>query len=184
MTQAVLVADLADRLLARRYLHDSAASFGPGAAVYAFFLKEEAKLPVIPVSESGLLFVGVAEHGGAVRQAFTGQSGFWAVRRVLGCLLKAELGLKAVPKGVADTARNRYQFHFATEGEERLSAWMRAHVTYYACEVGDDAALVENAVIRRLEPPLCLTGWDNPQTAYLRELRKFCADEAWGVPLK
>jgi hypothetical protein len=85
-------------------------------------------------------------------------------RRTLAAVLREPLGLRLAGGGRLDVPSNRL-----------LSAWIRAHlrVAWVPCPERGTLAALEDAVLRRLDPPLNLQGMpETPVRLRLRELRR------------
>lgn len=150
---------------------------GPG--VYAFFVDEPAALPVICIPASGLLYLGMTASSLEVRNHFKHQhSGFSTLRRSLGAMLKLELQLQTLPRAPGALNTNVTSYRFQEEGEQRLMQWMAQRLTYGCVPLDQDVRAVEGLLILRLEPPLNLNGWSNPDRHVLMALRAACRDEA------
>ncbi len=170
---------IAESLLHDRHRHDHVPPAAIG--VYAFYVDMEDSAQLLPVMTEapGLLYVGMSEQGQDVRNHFTQRSsGFSVFRRSLGAVLKTRLKLEAVPRGAGSSINNTRNYGFTPEGEERLSAWMREHLSFSYYVPDADISLLENDVIRAMKPSLSLNGWDNPQARMIRLMRKVCVDEA------
>lgn len=154
------------------------------AYVYAYFIHDGVAVLPVMTEENGLLYVGLGEDGVEGREHFTQSSGFSPLRRLLGAALKERLSLQAVARGKGSAISNVRHYKFTRAGEARLSAWMREHLTYAECPVAGDILLLERAIIGRMQPPLCVGGWKNPQGTLLRHMQKVCADEAWDAVAK
>lgn len=149
--------------------------------VYAYFVTDGMALLPVMTPENGLLYVGLSEDGAAGNAHFTQGSGFSPLRRMIGAALKDRLGLTAVARGAGSSIANVRQYKFTRAGEAKLSAWMQAHLRYSECPVAGDIILLERAIIGKMQPPLCLSGWKNPQGTMVRRMQKLCADEAWAA---
>ncbi|HEY5196240.1 MAG TPA: hypothetical protein VIJ51_04385 [Solirubrobacteraceae bacterium] len=148
--------------------------------VYAWFLADGVTLGQVSNSAGGPVYVAVT--GNLAEREFethfaAGKTGFSTLRRSVGAILKAQLGLRCRPRGTGASKSNYTNFRFDDGGERRLSAWMRENL-----RVGTRA--LEHPQTREAElislacPALNLTGWANPEAATVRELRKACANEA------
>ncbi|MCL6477509.1 MAG: hypothetical protein K6T65_03760 [Peptococcaceae bacterium] len=153
----------------------------PASGVYAIFLKEGARLHLENLPSSGLIYVGTSSNLSS-REYDThfasGKTGFSTLRRSIGALLKRDLKLKAVPRGTGNSLNNFRNYCFTTDGEERLTTWMRENLEIGVCSVSGDYNDVEAELIAELKPVLCLNGWPNPVAAYIKNLRKKCVEEA------
>jgi hypothetical protein len=152
----------------------------PAPGVYGFYLASRSALPVISAPGDGPVYLGLSSNL-AQREFDThfqaGQSGFSTLRRSLGALLKDQLDLAAIPRGTGASDTNYRNYRFEDEGESRLSEWMGAHLLLGVHPVDDPRAL-ERELIALACPPLNLTGWENPDAAEIKALRKACVDEA------
>jgi hypothetical protein len=168
---------LKSQLLGARYGADDTTS-DDGAGVYAFFLAGPTVLAGMRIEPRGLIYVGAADSSGDVRDQFAyADSGFSTLRRSLGALLKEQLRLNAIPRGLRqpETTRN---YRFCDGSEQRLTLWMRANLRYGFVVLPREVKSVARALIADLGPPLNLIHWPNPQGPYLRALRAICRDEA------
>jgi hypothetical protein len=152
--------------------------------VYALFLSLPGALPLFRLPELEPLYLGLSADL-AQREFDTHfnskQTGFSTVRRSLGAILKAQLGLTARPRGRSTSEQNLRCYRFQPEGEERLTQWMIENLEV-SVQPEPDYKTVEKDLIRFACPVLNLTGWDNPYRAEIKALRKRCADEARLAP--
>ena len=150
------------------------------SGVYAFFLTDiTALVPFVPGRE-GLLYVGTS--GDLATREFDNHfnstgTGFSTLRRSLGAILKEQLRLTAIRRGPGPSSSNVTNYRFAFDGEERLTRWMQNALVVGICPIAE-AEPTERQLIQRLQPPLNLQGWRNPNAAAIRELRRTCAKEA------
>ena len=129
------------------------------------------------------LYVGKAEDSLAARDVRThfetGKTGSSTLRRSLAALLADQLDLVAMPR---NPARPGYfsNYGLELEGDARLTAWMRAHLTLavWPAPPGTGLAMVEGAVITKLSPPLNLAGVLTPWSSTLSMARARMADAA------
>ncbi|WP_210505475.1 GIY-YIG nuclease family protein [Naasia sp. SYSU D00057] len=140
------------------------------------------ELQLEPRSGSFPLYVGKAEDSLASRDLRThfsaGRTGSSTLRRSLAALLRRSLELCATPRNPAKPG------HFAnytltSEGEARLTEWMRDHLTLSVWAKPDLVRLrdIEVAVLRAWQPPLNLTDVAEP-SRYLKTQRAAMAAEA------
>jgi hypothetical protein len=108
------------------------------------------------------------------------QASLSTVRRTLGALLKKELLLKPGARGQGLRGADYTNYKFERESEERLTNWMQDNLQAGFCE-GLQYRAREQELLRKIEPILNLTGWDNPHRNCIRNLRKACADEVRGL---
>lgn len=152
-----------------------------GAGIYAIFLKETASLPDIEVGPSKLLYVGKSESSLEARDHFRyPKSSSSTLRRSLGAILKQDLKLCAQPRGFKKiaTKKNIANYRFDPTGEARLSDWMNKNLAYSYVLLESDISAFERRCIGKLQPPLNLTLWKNPQRNEVANLRRICRDEA------
>ncbi len=153
----------------------------PASGVYAIFLKEGARLHLEDLPSNGLIYVGTSSNL-STREYDThfasGKTGFSTLRRSIGALLKRDLKLKAIPRGAGNSPTNYRNYCYTTDGEERLTTWMKANLEIGVCSVSGNYKEVEAELITELKPVLCLKGWPNPVAAYIKNLRKKCVEEA------
>jgi hypothetical protein len=69
-------------------------------------------------------------------------------------------------------------YRFAGQGEAALTEWMRKHLRLAIEPLSDAIRATESDLIASMEPPLCLTGWRNPQKQKIQTLRNECKAEA------
>ncbi|OZA12732.1 MAG: hypothetical protein B7Y02_06975 [Rhodobacterales bacterium 17-64-5] len=98
-------------------------------------------------------------------------SGFSTLRRSLGSILKTELNLVAVPRSAGS---ERSHFKFLPDGEQRLTNWMKTHLSYAAVPVASGSRGIEDDLILDHRPPLNLVGWKNPQARFIKSMRALC----------
>lgn len=149
--------------------------------VYAIFLNGRSELPLRDGAPNGLIYIGMSGNL-AVREYdmhFSSRNtGFSTLRRSIGALLKEELALVAIPRGSGRAESNYRNYRFKPDGEDRLTAWMNENLEVGVYPTEGDHEAVEKVLIAALQPPLCLTGWPNPQAGFIKARRKVCADEA------
>lgn len=148
--------------------------------VYALFLANKVMLPGLSVPPNGLIYVGLS--GGLAKRQFdthfsSKQTGFSAIRRSLGALLKEQLRLIARPRGRGKAPQDLSCYRFEPDGEERLTEWMREHI-HVAVHPSHDYQAIEGELISLTRPSLNLKGFANPDAREIKRLRKVCADEA------
>ena len=165
--------DICQTLIDNRQPHNAPQPDAPG--LYAFFLRPRCQLLPITVGEQGLLFVGAKNDGLRAHDHFTENSGFSTLRRSLGAILRTHLWLQPCPRASGSRESNSRNYAFAVDGEAILSRWMRANLLVSALPLpGMDLPKLEANVIAALNPPLNLTGWDNPQRPLIKRLRADC----------
>jgi len=152
--------------------------------VYALWLDEQAfrQLRLRP-GKGGAAYAGVAGGTGGLAKRFREEwrpphSGRSSPRRTLGALLRRRLKLKPRPRP-GQGGKNYKYFTFGSDGEAVLSAWIDTHATFACVEVDISEWVavyriedVETALIEKLQPPLNLTKWRNPEKARLSAARK------------
>ena len=139
--------------------------------LYALFLNSGVLEQISP-GENGLLYVGMTDSSLEARNHFThNDSGFSTLRRSLGAILRADLGLVPIPRSPGSSSAH---FKFAPDGEQRLTEWMVAHLDYAFVPVAGDRHTLEKHLILDRQPPLNLTGWKNPQRQSIKALRALC----------
>jgi len=151
------------------------------AGVYAIFLKNGDRLPIDTIPKNGLVYIGMSKNLAAREYDMhfcTGKSGFSTLRRTIGALKKEELNLVAIPRSKGGSQSNVRNFSFDLNGEERLTRWMRDNLEVGICPLDKGNEEAEKNIISELKPMLCLRGWPNPLTPYIKNLRKKCAEEA------
>jgi len=170
--------DIREALLSQRQPHDATPPAKPG--VYAFFLKPRGQLLPIAPGVEGLLYIGLTHDGLDVRNHFMQEnSGFSTLRRSLGAILRTHLQLQPCPRAPGASETNTRNYAFAGDGEAILSRWMRANLLASMPPLpGTHLEKLETELITTLEPPLNLTGWDNPQRPLIKRLRASCVSMA------
>ncbi|MDP3736522.1 MAG: hypothetical protein Q8R02_03975 [Hyphomonadaceae bacterium] len=160
-------ADIRDRLLAERRPYNEVTT-PEGAGVYAFFLSPRGLLlPIAPGAE-GLLYIAASRDGHAARQQYDMPTADSPLRQTLAAVLRNHLGLHpaVTPSKAADS------FGLPHDGETLLSRWMRANLIGSAIAAeSDNHAKFEAGLVAEMQPPLNLTGWENPQADLLRKFR-------------
>lgn len=124
------------------------------------------------------LYVGKAEDSLVSRDLrthfATGRTGQSSPRRSFAALLVDQLRLVAVPRRRDDPEAGKWT-HYAleTDGDERLTTWMRAHLRLAAwpCERPVALGKLERLVMGELKPPLNLTGVSQPWSRDVRAAR-------------
>jgi hypothetical protein len=150
-----------------------------GCGIYALYLADGASLPGIETKPGGALYVGMTEDGSDTRNHFGHKdSSFSSPRRSLGAILKQEYGLSTVPRGAGKTRKDMINYRFANGGEEKLAQWMLNNLKYSFVVIEENIRDLEKQLIRRMEPPLNLIYWHNPQRKAVMRLRSLCAEEA------
>lgn len=150
-----------------------------GAGVYGIFLREGSSLAEITPGDGGVLYIGMTDQGLDARNHFHhAHSGFSTLRRSLGAILKPVLNLTARPRSSGTSKTNVRNYRFSDEGEHALTSWMHAHLKVGQVALDGDVRAYEAYLISALEPPLNLTGWNNPQRAWIKRLRAACVEEA------
>ncbi len=168
-------ADFWNSLLNERHPHDAFATPGcPG--VYAIFLQPRGLLLPIKPGVNGLLFIGVTQDGLDAHKHFLApDSSTSDLRRTLGAVLRNHLGLHVGP--VPDGA-DAEAWRFIQDGEIILSRWMRANLLASTIPADGDPAQVAAQLIVEHQPPLNLSGWENPQAAIMQKFRDMCVNHA------
>ncbi|MFT3723714.1 MAG: hypothetical protein QM773_09025 [Hyphomonadaceae bacterium] len=165
--------DICQTLIDTRKPHDAPQPDAPG--LYAIFLRPRCQLLPITPAEHGLLYAGATHDGLSARDHFTENSGFSTLRRSLGAILRKHLWLQPCPRAPGPSETNTRNYAFAVDGEAILSRWMRANLLVSTLSLpGADLPTLEAEVIAKLEPPLNLTGWDNPQRPLIKRMRADC----------
>ena len=167
-------------------LERSRASIDRGQApsspgVYGIFLRDRSELQLRDGLPNGLIYIGMSGNLAAREYDMhfsSRNTGFSTLRRSIGALLKEELALVAMPRGSGRTESNYRNYRFKPDGEDRLTSWMMENLEVGIYPTGGDHEAVEKVLIAALQPPLCLTGWPNPEAGFIKALRKLCADDA------
>lgn len=174
--------ELLDR--SRSFCPEPESKVGPG--VYALLIDPDdlAALDPLTIAEDGLVYVGMTADKAGERNHFALEhSGFSSPRRSLGALLKNKLPLRACRRAPGLSDSNWKNYRFTGAGENALTQWMNERLSMNHVPLSgdkDDIEEVETQVIARLQPPMNLKKWRNPQKKMVEELRKICRDEARG----
>ena len=167
-----------ETLLARRCAPNDLVPL-QGIGVYAYCLRVPDALPNLSTGGSGILYVGMTEDGLDARNHVNhAHSGFSTFRRSLGAILKEELSLSALPRSFGSSKSNVRCYRFDERGEAALTEWMQDNLLIAQVEVECDVAVCEHELISKLQPPLNLKGWSNPQAPHIKALRSACVREA------
>jgi hypothetical protein len=170
-----------------RELLDRSRSFRPepeskvSPGVYALLIDADdlAALDPLTIAEGGPLYVGMTADKAGKRNHFAIGSGFSSPRRSLGALLKGQLELRACRRAPGSSDSNWKYYGFSDEGS--LTRWIYEHLSMTHVPLSgdkDDIEKLEKQVIARLQPPMNLNKWRNPQKKMVEELRKICREEA------
>jgi hypothetical protein len=166
-------------------------SYSMDRGIYGFFLlKGSLRIgeQVFAPGKGALLYLGKTESSQKVRDAgehlANGGTGNSTLRRSLGALLREPLNLKPRPRSDSETAGRQFtNFRFEAEGEERLTAWMKKHLSLGFCKLPaltvSELRVREKGLIKSATPALNIG--HNPESPYLAELklaRKHCASLA------
>lgn len=140
-------------------------------AAMAWDVPFEGKPLYVGKSESSLNSRDVTTHFG------TGKTGWSTVRRSLAVVLRDELRLASVPRNATLPVRPA-NYGLTPDGEERLTAWMKTHLTIamWVKPVGIVLKPIETDVIKHWQPPLNLDKVDHP-SKWLSNGRKAFADD-------
>lgn len=185
MIEDSAVAAALEALAGTRHMHGHAVDLVPREpGLYAFYGDDQAwsDLGLTPAFGGQPLYVGKAERSLNGRDVAThfapGKTGSSTVRRSLAALLADQLALVPVPRNLAkpDGSAN---FALGASSEERLSNWMRDHLSLATWTKPADVNLaeIETVVLRRLRPPLNLDKVGESRT-HLRAARKRLAEIA------
>jgi hypothetical protein len=150
------------------------------SGVYAIYLRSRGLLAPFVEGDNGLIYIGLSTNLASreFEQHFSSiNTGFSTLRRSLGAILKPPLALRALPRGRGLSEKDCQLYCFVSDGEDRLTDWMREHL-----EVGVYAspkyADLENFLLAEFVPLLNLKDCPNPHRAEIKRLRKVCAHEA------
>lgn len=168
------------------------AHIGPVPGLYAIYAPAAARSELgVSTSYAGPLYVGKSEDNLVKRDLRTHfaadvgsmpTTGSSTVRRSFAALLRDVLDLTAVPRNLQNPGYFS-QYGLAEGGDERLSSWMRLHLSIAVWEKphglrgGETLTSIESAVIRKWHPPINLAGNVLPQEG-LRSARAAMAHEA------
>jgi hypothetical protein len=146
--------------------------------IYGFFLLKgclHIGVKNLQAANGTLLYVGKTESSQKKRDAgehlADGGTGHSTLRRSLGALLREELNLKPQPRGDTETSARRFtNFRFDDVGEERLTAWMKEHLSVGFCELTtDELEAREKELIKSATPALNID--DNPESSYRADVK-------------
>ena len=146
--------------------------------VYGIFASKADGPSTIQFRRTDFLYLGKSTDLTGRGHFEAGRTSRSTLRRMLGALLKQELGLRAYARGRGRVSRDFTHYWFDASGEEKLTEWMNTNLCIGYSIVVDDVDDIERRLIRYCEPILNLTLWANPQAKKIKELRKICADEA------
>lgn len=149
------------------------------SGLYAIRLASPGLLRPFQEGEGGLIYAGMSSDLAAREfdmHFSSSNTGFSTVRRSLGAILKESLQLTAKQRGSGSSKSNFTKYRFNSDGEERLTRWMRENLRVRTYPTRNYEAL-EKLLLPRMRPLLNLESW-NPHNAEIRRLRKICADEA------
>lgn len=148
--------------------------------LYGIITPSRACLPGLQIPANGVLYIGKTKNL-AERFAETHFSdvntGFSTLRRSLGALLRESLSLAPLPRSPGS---KKSFYKFEPTGEARLSRWMTDNLLVGCVPYLGSIDKMEALLIAHLQPALCLTGWKNPQAAYVKRLRQDCCLLAHG----
>ncbi len=178
MTDTRTGAGMIFRFLCDNRLHPDDIPNRPEPGVYAILAETSDCLLGIVLPQSGLVYIGQSGNLAERNHFEIANSGFSSPRRSLGALLKSTLRLTAEPRSPGLSPTNYRNYRFVSDGEARLSVWMRRSLVCAIYPFKGDSKVLEKRLIQDNEPPLNLTHWRNPQKARIQELRKVCKDEA------
>lgn len=125
-----------------------------------------------------LLYVGKTESSQqnhcADEHLTSGQTGRSTLRRSLGALLREQLNLRPHPRSDSEKGTKRFtNYKFDAAGEERLTGWMKEHLSLGYCEMREltiaQLGAREKNLIRSAKPPLNIK--DNSESPYRAELK-------------
>ncbi len=156
-------------------------SYSIDRGIYGFFLRKGCLSVRGQKSAAGngaLLYLGKTESSQKVRDAgqhlADGGTGHSTLRRSLGALLREQLNLKPQPRSDSETSTRRFtNFKFDAAGEERLTAWMKNHLSLGFCELTEltitELRACEKGLIKPAKPALNIV--HNPEGPYRAELK-------------
>ncbi len=145
--------------------------------VYAVFACSPESIAPFPVGDDGLIYIGISSN--LAEREFehhfnSTSTGFSTLRRSLGAIRREQLSLVPIPRSPG--SKTNY-YKFKSDGEERLTKWMRENLEIGVCAI-QNAAQIETELIKALKPVLNLTKWQNPHRKEIKLLRKQCAEDA------
>ena len=163
----------------RTLIHDVQAPNKSG--VYAIYLKDLPDINGLQAGNDGLIYIGSTSDLARreFENHFSSQStGFSTLRRSFGAILKENLRLEAIPRSPGPSETNVRNYKFLSDGEDRLTDWMKENLEVGICPISSDYESIEKKLLLIVRPILNLTGWGNPYRKEIKALRKICADEA------
>lgn len=144
---------------------------------YALIVRQGARVPRVPLGPERILYVGKASRSECICLHFDHADGTRSCpRRSLGALLRHELRLQVRPRSRTGSDQNWDDFRFNTEGEARLTHWLRTHLC--VARLKRDGSNVDDELLAQFDPPLNLDGAPSPFRRLLLELRSECRREA------
>ena len=176
-----LPAEIAMKALARSRDRPSLLRPPQQGGIYAIYLRQGSSLAPFSPRTDAPIYVGSTSNL-AEREFETHfgdeKTGFSTLRRSFGALLRDLLRLKAIPRSKGPSETNVRNYKFDSEGEKRLTLWMAENLEVGFCPFPSEYEQIEKDLISVFEPILNLKGWQNPNRAQIKRLRKICADEA------
>jgi hypothetical protein len=151
-------------------------SYSTDRGIYGFFLLKGCLCigrQRLATGTSALLYLGKTESSQKVRDAgqhlADGGTGRSTLRRSLGALLREQLNLIPQPRSTSETSKRRFtHFKFDTEGEKRLTAWMKEHLSLGFCKMPETISELrarEKELIKSSMPAMNIL--HNPESPYL-----------------
>jgi hypothetical protein len=163
-------------------------SYSIDRGIYGFFLLKGCiwiRGHEFAAGNNVLLYLGKTESSQKVRDAgqhlADGGTGHSTLRRSLGALLREQLNLKPQPRSDSEASDRRFtNFKFDDAGEERLTSWMRNHLSLGFCDLPKltivELRAREKGLIKSLMPALNIThNPESPHCAELKLVREHCA---------
>ncbi len=156
--------------------------------IYAIFTAKVLALSKLNITlpKGELIYIGSSKNlATRIKKHFKPSgTGFSTLRRTLGAILKSELNLKCIPRGLGKSEQDYRCYCFDRYGEKLLTDWMfkNLQIAIYYCDIDyyDDKTLklLEINLIKKTRPILNLNEWNNPYKERIKALRKICINEA------
>lgn len=166
------------------------AHFPKSKGIYGIFLMPGKIIKIMDIlPDALLLYIGISKnlYRRDFKQHFTvGRTGSSSFRRALGAVLKSELILTSIPRGVEQDEHRYSKYRFSEESEVILSNWMKENliIGYWCAPLTwsiKDLRVAEFDLTTKYKPVLDRdprTRRFNPYAPFIDTLAAICIDEA------